>query len=152
MSATKGDGPNGVPPTGFLSSEVVHVDLTELAFVAPGVSVLASRRNLHAPSGRIVLTEPPMVRRVNDIPGLQILIDIAVASRADIVPAVEAHGDVTIHADDLHPGDVIDYCGHLHRVTKVDRGEGWSWPVASDDEGWAMALSHDLIVLHRHAR
>ena len=56
-----------------------------------------------------------------------------------------------IHADDLHPGDIVDYGGHLHRVTRVDRGEGWSWPVACDESGWAMALGHDLIVLHCRA-
>ena len=67
-------------------------------------------------------------------------------------PAIEVLAEVMIPADELHPGDVVDYCGHLHRVTKVDRGDGWSWPVASDDDGWAMALGHDLIVLHRLER
>ena len=57
--------------------------------------------------------------------------------------------DRLVHADDLHPGDVVDYCGHLHLVTKVDRHEGWSWSVASDDDGWAIALSHEFVVLHR---
>ncbi|MET0324070.1 MAG: hypothetical protein ABW219_02520 [Ilumatobacteraceae bacterium] len=65
---------------------------------------------------------------------------------------IEGDHELTIHADDLHPGDVIDYRGDLHLVTRVDRGAGWSWPVAADDDGWAMALGHDLIVLHRRDR
>ena len=55
----------------------------------------------------------------------------------------------TIYADDLQPGDVVDYQGYLHRVTHVDRGGGWAWPVAFDDAGWAMALGHSLVAVHR---
>ena len=43
-----------------------------------------------------------------------------------------------IHADDLRPGDVVEYHGELHRVSRVLRGDGWAWPVASDDRGWAV--------------
>jgi hypothetical protein len=57
----------------------------------------------------------------------------------------------TIHADELRPGDVIVYGGHIHRITHVDREEGWAWPVAADDTGWAIALSHQLIDVQRVA-
>jgi hypothetical protein len=58
---------------------------------------------------------------------------------------------ITIYADDLQAGDVIDYHGRRHHVTHVDRHDGWSWPVAFDDAGWAMALGHELVVVHRAA-
>jgi hypothetical protein len=51
----------------------------------------------------------------------------------------------TICADDLQPGDVVDYHGELHRITHIERCEGWAWPVAYDDAGWAMALGHDPV-------
>jgi hypothetical protein len=57
----------------------------------------------------------------------------------------------TIYADDLQPGDVVDYQGHLHQVVHVDRAAGWAWPVAFDDSGWAMALGHHLVAVHRAA-
>ena len=70
----------------------------------------------------------------------------------DVTVRVDVDGsEVAIHADELHPGDVVDYCGALHHVTRVDRGAGWSWSVASDGTGWAMALSHDVMVLRRRA-
>ena len=55
----------------------------------------------------------------------------------------------TIYADALQPGDVVDYDGHPHEVTHVDRHEGWAWPVAFDDAGWAMALGHNLVAVLR---
>jgi hypothetical protein len=57
----------------------------------------------------------------------------------------------TIYADDLQPGDVVDCPGGPHLVSHVDRQMGWAWPIAFDDHGWAMALGHDLVVVHRHA-
>jgi hypothetical protein len=57
---------------------------------------------------------------------------------------------MTIHADELRPGDVVAYDGHYRKVTHVDRRGGWAWPVAADDSGWAMALGH-LIDVHRNA-
>jgi hypothetical protein len=53
----------------------------------------------------------------------------------------------TRRADDVHPGDVIDYHGELHRITRVERSDGWAWPIAFDDAGWAIALEHSLIEL-----
>jgi hypothetical protein len=57
----------------------------------------------------------------------------------------------TIHADELEPGDVVVYRGDAHHITHVERRDGWAWPVASDDTGWAIALDHDLIDVHRTA-
>ena len=56
---------------------------------------------------------------------------------------------ITIHADELQPGDVIDDHGACHRVTTVNRGNGWAWPVASDGTGWAIALGHELVEVER---
>jgi len=61
------------------------------------------------------------------------------------------HSMNRIHADDLQPGDVVDYHGHPHRVTHIDRRNGWAWPVAFDDAGWAMALGHNLVTVDRAA-
>jgi hypothetical protein len=36
-------------------------------------------------------------------------------------------------------------------VSHVDLEMGWAWPIAFDDRGWAMALGHDLVVVHRPA-
>lgn len=58
---------------------------------------------------------------------------------------------ITIHAQELRAGDVVDYHGQRHRVTHVDRRDGWAWPVAFDDAGWAMALGDDVIVVDRAA-
>ena len=44
----------------------------------------------------------------------------------------------TIQADELQPGDVIVYDGHVHLITHVDRHDGWAWPVATDDTGSAI--------------
>ncbi len=57
----------------------------------------------------------------------------------------------TVFADVLKAGDVVDYHGQPHRVTHVDRRNGWAWPIAFDDAGWAMALGHVLVVVHRPA-
>jgi hypothetical protein len=40
-----------------------------------------------------------------------------------------------IHADELQPGDIVDYHGEPHRVSHVDCHMGWSWPIAFDDAG-----------------
>jgi hypothetical protein len=57
----------------------------------------------------------------------------------------------TIYADHLRPGDVVDSPGGPHLVSHVDLQMGWAWPIAFDDRGWAMALGHDLVVVHRRA-
>jgi hypothetical protein len=57
----------------------------------------------------------------------------------------------TIPADEIRPGDVVVHDGHDHRITHVDRRAGWSWPIAADDTGWAMALGHHPIQVRRVA-
>jgi hypothetical protein len=56
---------------------------------------------------------------------------------------------ITIHADEVRPGDVIEDHGAAHRITHVARRDGWAWPVASDDTGWAIALGHRLVAVDR---
>ncbi|MET0143218.1 MAG: hypothetical protein ABW328_00280 [Ilumatobacteraceae bacterium] len=53
---------------------------------------------------------------------------------------------IEIHADELQPGDVVRYGDDLHRVSHVDRLAGWSWPIAGDDTGWAIALDHEHLL------
>jgi hypothetical protein len=56
----------------------------------------------------------------------------------------------TIHADELRPGDVVDYHGQRHCVTHIERHGGWAFPIAFDDAGWAIALGEtDLMVVDR---
>jgi hypothetical protein len=57
----------------------------------------------------------------------------------------------TIRADEIRPGDVVVHDGRDHRITHVDRRAGWAWPIATDDAGWAMALGHQVIHVHRIA-
>jgi hypothetical protein len=57
----------------------------------------------------------------------------------------------TIRSDELQPGDVVLYGGHQHRITRVDRKDGWAWPVAVDGTGWAMALDDGVIGVRRAA-
>lgn len=146
----------------------IRLDVGGLDVIAPGVSVLAPRGALAANDGRIVLTETPTVRHVAEISGLQDLIETALAGSGSNTPSasvdltlndrrlpvstIKVCAEVTIHADDLHAGDVVDFSGVLHRLTRVDRGAGLAWPVAYDGTGWAMALGHELIILHRTSR
>lgn len=58
---------------------------------------------------------------------------------------------IEIYADELQAGDVVEYGGQLHVLTQVDRGAGWSWPVAADGTGWAMALDHHVVTVLRQA-
>lgn len=57
----------------------------------------------------------------------------------------------TIHADEIRPGDVAVHDDHDHRITHVDRRAGWSWPIAADDSGWAIALGRNPIQVRRVA-
>ena len=58
---------------------------------------------------------------------------------------------IMIQADDLRAGDVVEYHGELHTVAHIDREVGWSWPVAFDDSGWAIALGGGLLRVDRAA-
>ena len=49
---------------------------------------------------------------------------------------------ISIHADELRPGDLLDYDGRPHRITDVVRRPGSSWPFAVDGTGWAIALGN----------
>jgi hypothetical protein len=51
-----------------------------------------------------------------------------------------------MRADVVRPGDVVDYHGELHHISRVELRDGWAWPVACDDAGWGIALGHDLVV------
>jgi len=55
----------------------------------------------------------------------------------------------TIHADELRPGDVVEYQGVRHVVSHIHRSGGGAWPVASDDAGWAIALGRQLVAVER---
>ena len=54
---------------------------------------------------------------------------------------------ITIDANEVRPGVVVVYRGQPRRVTRVEHATGWSWPVAFDGTGWAMALGGDLLIL-----
>jgi hypothetical protein len=58
---------------------------------------------------------------------------------------------LTIHADELQPGDVLVYDGYERRIIRVDRRDGWAWPIATDDSGWAVALDDHLVDVRRIA-
>jgi hypothetical protein len=57
----------------------------------------------------------------------------------------------TIHADEIRPGDILVYGGQPHLITDVERSSAWSWPVAADGTGWAIALGHQLVDVERTA-
>jgi hypothetical protein len=57
----------------------------------------------------------------------------------------------TIHADELQPGDTVVYDGCPHRISHIDRHDGWAWPIASDGTGWAIALGHQPVAVVRLA-
>ena len=65
--------------------------------------------------------------------------------------ATPASAMVTIHADEIQPGDVLVYGGYERRITHVDRRDGWAWPIATDDSGWAVALDDHLVDVRRLA-
>lgn len=54
-----------------------------------------------------------------------------------------------IHADELRPGDIVDYHGQRYVVCRIDRRDGAAWPVASDGAGWAIALGREPIRVQR---
>jgi hypothetical protein len=57
----------------------------------------------------------------------------------------------TIRADELKPGDIVAYDGRDRRISRVDRREGWAWPIATDDTGWAIALGRQLVSVYQQA-
>jgi hypothetical protein len=55
-------------------------------------------------------------------------------------------------ASELQAGDVVEYRGELHRIIRVDRKDGWAWPVAIADGGWGLALGRGPIAVHDWTR
>jgi hypothetical protein len=41
--------------------------------------------------------------------------------------------------------------GVCHTITNVDRRDGRAWPIAVDGAGWAIALDHHSVHVHRDA-
>jgi hypothetical protein len=56
---------------------------------------------------------------------------------------------ISIHANQLRAGDVVDYGGRWHRITDVVRRAGGSWPIAFDGTGWAIALGDRPVSVRR---
>jgi hypothetical protein len=56
---------------------------------------------------------------------------------------------ISIHADEVRPGDLLNYGGRPHRITDVIRRSGSSWPIAVDGTGWAIALGHGPLSVWR---
>jgi hypothetical protein len=54
-----------------------------------------------------------------------------------------------IHADELRPGDIVEYHGERHVICRIDRGDGAAWPVALDGTGWAIALGGEPVLVQR---
>ena len=57
----------------------------------------------------------------------------------------------TIHADELQSGDTVVWEGRYHTITRVDRRDGWAWPIAVDGNGWAIALDDRPVPVDRDA-
>jgi hypothetical protein len=55
----------------------------------------------------------------------------------------------SVHGNELRPGDLLDYEGRAHRITDVVWRPGWSWPIALDGTGWAIALSDRVVSIGR---
>ena len=56
---------------------------------------------------------------------------------------------LSISANQLRTGDVVDYGGRWHRVTDVVRRVGGAWPIAVDNTGWAIALGDRPVTVRR---
>jgi hypothetical protein len=83
---------------------------------------------------------------------LREVLPIADRGPVDMSRTTEGTGVIMrIYADELRPGDVVAYDGYDRRITRVDRRDGWAWPVAADGTGWAIALDHRLIDVSRAA-
>jgi hypothetical protein len=58
-------------------------------------------------------------------------------------------GTLSINANQLRAGDIVDYGGRWHRVADVVRRVGGSWPIAVDGKGWAIALGDRPVTVRR---
>jgi hypothetical protein len=59
---------------------------------------------------------------------------------------------VIIQADQIRPGDIVEYHGVRHLVSEVRRGHGSAWPVACDATGWAIALGTQPLIVRAASR
>jgi hypothetical protein len=58
---------------------------------------------------------------------------------------------IIIQADQVRPGDVVEYHGEPHLVCDVSWRLGAAWPVARDGSGWAIALGEQPLRVLRAA-
>ena len=56
---------------------------------------------------------------------------------------------ISISANQLRAGDIVDYGGRWHRITDVARRAGGAWPIAVDGTGWAIALGDRPVTVRR---
>jgi hypothetical protein len=56
---------------------------------------------------------------------------------------------INIRSAELGPGDVLSYGGQRRRITAVLQRPGWSFPVAVDGTGWAIALDDRPLTVMR---
>jgi hypothetical protein len=59
---------------------------------------------------------------------------------------------VIIQADQIRPGDIVEYHGVRHLVSEVRRDRGSAWPVACDATGWAIALGTQPLIVRAAPR
>jgi hypothetical protein len=59
---------------------------------------------------------------------------------------------VIIQADQIRPGDIVEYHGVRHLVSEVRRERGSAWPVACDATGWAIALGTQPLIVRAASR
>lgn len=59
---------------------------------------------------------------------------------------------ITIKAEQIRAGDIIEYGGERHVVTEVRRPTGAAWPMACDGAGWAIALGSQPLAVQRPQR
>ena len=59
---------------------------------------------------------------------------------------------VIIQADQVRPGDIVEYHGVRHLVSEVRHQRGAAWPVACDASGWAIALGTQPLVVRSAKR
>jgi hypothetical protein len=59
---------------------------------------------------------------------------------------------VIIQANQIRPGDIVEYHGVRHLVSEVRRQHGAAWPVACDAAGWAIALGTQPLLVRSAKR
>jgi transposase len=56
---------------------------------------------------------------------------------------------IIIQADQVRPGDIVEYHGERHLVCDVQRRHGAAWAIACDGSGWAIALGRQPLRVRR---